>query len=60
MQILLQTNPNAGTFQAEFERIMLLIGWCKGVLAISECGSYYLNEDVSRHWQAFLFNKNDI
>lgn len=59
MKELLEANPKAGSLQAEFEEIMKLIGWNKGALAISECGSYYLNQDVNFHFVAFCENKHN-
>lgn len=57
MKLELVTAPVPGSKQAEFEEIMKLIGWTLGALAISRCGTFYVNRDVELHWQKFLSNK---
>jgi len=54
----LEVQPKNGTYQAEFERIMKLIGWSGGTLAIAADGSHYLNHEVNMHFKAFQMNKS--
>lgn len=56
MPFPLTAKPHAGSFQAQFEALMALIGWNRGALAISDCGSYYVNRDVQMHYDAFCQN----
>ena len=53
----LVASPKAGSLQAEFESIMMLIGWSRGAMSISEDGEYYLSHDVNMHFQCFISNK---